>query len=130
MLQFDDIRCVAIADAQSSRRDAGKALVDGHYGNKDCVLFRDFRELLAREDIDAVIVATGDRWHAKASMLAAEVGKDVYSEKPCGLTIGNCQPRPPTRMTPQSATALERKEPRAGHCVQREARRPATWQIG
>jgi predicted dehydrogenase len=91
MLKFDDIRCVAIADVQSSRRDAGKALVDGHYGNKDCVLFRDFRELLAREDIDAVIVATGDRWHAKASMLAAEAGKDVYSEKPCGLTIGNCQ---------------------------------------
>ncbi|HIF00732.1 MAG TPA: Gfo/Idh/MocA family oxidoreductase [Planctomycetes bacterium] len=91
MLKFDDIQCVAIADVQSSRRDAGKALVDGHYGNKDCVLFRDFRELLAREDIDAVIVATGDRWHAAASMLAAEAGKDVYSEKPCGLTIGNCQ---------------------------------------
>ena len=91
MLQFDDIRCVAIADVQSSRRDKGKALVDGHYGNKDCVLFRDFRELLGREDIDTVIVATGDRWHAAASMLAAEAGKDVYSEKPCGLTIGNCQ---------------------------------------
>ncbi len=39
MLQFDDIQCVAIADVQASRRDAGKALVDGHYGNKDCVLF-------------------------------------------------------------------------------------------
>ncbi|MCP4511219.1 MAG: Gfo/Idh/MocA family oxidoreductase, partial [Fuerstiella sp.] len=91
MLKFDDIQCVAIADVQSSRRDKGKALVDGRYKNKDCVLFRDFRELLAREDIDAVIVATGDRWHAKASMLAAEAGKDVYSEKPCGLTIGNCQ---------------------------------------
>ncbi|MCP4175597.1 MAG: Gfo/Idh/MocA family oxidoreductase [Fuerstiella sp.] len=91
MLKSDDIRCVAIADVQSSRRDAGKALVDGHYGNKDCVLFRDFRELLAREDIDAVIVATGDRWHADASILAARAGKDVYSEKPCGLTIGNCR---------------------------------------
>ena len=91
MLKFDDIRCVAIADVQSSRRDKGKALVDGHYKNQDCVLFRDFREMLAREDIDAVIVATGDRWHAAASILAAEAGKDVYSEKPCGLTIGNCQ---------------------------------------
>ena len=91
MLQFDDVQCVAIADVQSSRRDAGKALVDGHYGNKDCVLYRDFRELLDRKDIDSVIVATGDRWHAAASMLAAEAGKDVYSEKPCGLTIGNCQ---------------------------------------
>ncbi len=91
MLQLDDVQCVAIADVQQSRRDAGKALVDSHYGNRDCKLYRDFRELLARDDIDAVIVATGDRWHAKASMLAAEAGKDVYSEKPCGITIGDCQ---------------------------------------
>jgi len=91
MLNLQDVQCVAIADVQASRRDAGKALVDGHYGNVDCKLYRDFRELLSRDDIDAVIVATGDRWHAKASMLAAEAGKDVYSEKPCGITIGDCQ---------------------------------------
>ena len=70
---------------------AGKQLVDEHYGNQDCELYRDFRELLARKDIDAVLIATGDRWHAPASMLAAKAGKDVYSEKPCGLTIGLCQ---------------------------------------
>lgn len=91
MLQFDDIRCLAIADVQASRRDAGKKLVDEHYGNSDCVLYRDFRELLDRPDIDAVIIATGDRWHASASMAAAEAGKDVYSEKPCGITIDLCQ---------------------------------------
>ncbi len=91
MLQLKDVQCVAIADVQQSRRDAGKKLVDDHYGNSDLKLYRDFRELLARDDIDAVIVATGDRWHAKASMLAAEAGKDVYSEKPCGITIGDCQ---------------------------------------
>lgn len=91
MLQFDDIRCVAIADVQQTRRDAGKALVDGHYGNSDCVLYRDFREVLGRKDIDAVIVATGDRWHGAASMMAAEAGKDVYSEKPCGISIEVCQ---------------------------------------
>jgi predicted dehydrogenase len=91
MLLERDMRCVAIADVQASRREAGKALVDGHYGNKDCVLYRDFRELLARPDIDAVLIATGDRWHAPASILAAQAGKDVYSEKPCGLTIADCQ---------------------------------------
>lgn len=91
MLQFEDIRCVAIADVQSRRRDAGKTLVDGHYGNQDCVLYRDFRELLDRPDIDAVLIATGDRWHAAASILAAEAGKDVYSEKPCGITIDDCK---------------------------------------
>ncbi len=91
MLGLSDVRCVAIADVQASRRDAGKRLVDEHYGNQDCQLYRDLRELLQRKDIDAVLIATGDRWHALASMMAAEAGKDVYSEKPCGLTIDLCQ---------------------------------------
>jgi len=91
MLPFPDVRCVAIADVQAKRRESGKTLVDQHYGNKDCVLYRDFRELLDRKDIDAVLIATGDRWHAAASILAAKVGKDVYSEKPCGITIAACQ---------------------------------------
>lgn len=91
MLTFGDIRCVAIADVQESRRNAGKKLVDDHYRGKDCDLYRDFRDLLARKDIDAVIVATGDRWHAAASIKAAEAGKHVYCEKPCGITIEACQ---------------------------------------
>ena len=91
MLTLPDVQCVAIADVQASRRNNGKRLVDKHYGNKDCVLYRDMRELLARKDIDAVLIATGDRWHAPASMLAAKAGKDVYSEKPCGMTIALCQ---------------------------------------
>ena len=87
-------RMCAASPSLTCRRaaaSAGKSLVDGHYGNHDCVLFRDFRELLGRKDIDAVLIATGDRWHAAASILAAEAGKDVYSEKPCGITIADCQ---------------------------------------
>jgi hypothetical protein len=91
MLPLPDVQCLAIADVQRSRREAGKALVDTHYGTADCRLHRDFRELLARPDIDAVLVATGDRWHGPASILAAEAGKDVYSEKPCGISIDICQ---------------------------------------
>jgi predicted dehydrogenase len=91
MMTLPDVQCVAIADVQASRRDAGKKMVDEKYGNADCRLSLDLRELLARDDIDAVLIATGDRWHAPASMLAAEAGKDVYSEKPCGLTIDLCQ---------------------------------------
>lgn len=91
MLRLPDVRCVAIADVQASRREAGKKLVDGFYGNNDCVVCRDFRELLDRKDIDTLLVATGDRWHAPASIMAAEAGKDVYSEKPCGITIKKCQ---------------------------------------
>ena len=91
MLGLSGVKCVAIADVQASRRDAGKTLVDKHYGTSDCKLYGDFRELLDRKDIDTVLIATGDRWHADASMLAAKAGKDVYSEKPCGLTIELCQ---------------------------------------
>lgn len=91
MLKLPDVRCLAIADVQASRREAGKRLVDEFYGNQDCKLYRDFRELLARSDIDTVMVATGDRWHASASIMAAQAGKDVYSEKPCGITIEKCQ---------------------------------------
>ena len=67
---------------QSSR------LVDTRYGNTDCALYRDIREFLAqRTDIDAVLIATGDRWHALASILAMRAGKDVFSEKPSAMTI-------------------------------------------
>ena len=91
ILPQPDVQCVAICDVQASRREAGNKLVDERYGNKDCALYRDLRELLARPDIDAVLIGTGDRWHAPASILAVQAGKDVYSEKPCGLTIGLCQ---------------------------------------
>ena len=90
-LPHDDVRCIAIADVWDKHRDSGKAIVDKHYGNSDCETMRDFRELLARDDVDAVLIATGDRWHAAASILAAKAGKDVYSEKPCGITIEDCQ---------------------------------------
>jgi len=91
MLLEKDVQFVAICDVQKSRREAIKKMSDDHYGNKDCVLYRDFRNLLARPDIDAVLIATGDRWHALASLMAAKAGKDVYSEKPCGMTVHEIQ---------------------------------------
>jgi predicted dehydrogenase len=91
ILKHPDVQCLAICDVQASRREAGKKLVDGHYKTKDCATYRDFHELLARRDIDAVLIATGDRWHGPASILAARAGKDIYCEKPCGLTINWCQ---------------------------------------
>ena len=55
--------------------------------NTDCATYRDLRELLAREDIDAVLIATGPNWHCTAATLAAKAGKDVYCEKPCTKNI-------------------------------------------
>ena len=82
---------MAIADVQASRRKQVKAMADAKYGNTDCAMYRDMFEVLGRQDIDSVLIATGDHWHALASILAAKAGKDVYSEKPCGITIGDCQ---------------------------------------
>jgi len=82
-----DVRFVAVCDAKAGRRAAVKNMVDGRYRNKDCTTYRDLRELLARSDIDAVLIATGPNWHATASMLAANAGKDVYCEKPCTKNI-------------------------------------------
>ncbi len=86
-----DVQFVAICDVRARRRHAIKAMADEKYGNKDCAMYRDMFELLGRSDIDAVLIATGDHWHAPASILAAKAGKDIYSEKPCGITIALCQ---------------------------------------
>jgi hypothetical protein len=88
MLPEKDVQFVAVCDPQKSRREAVKKLVDTKYGNKDCALYRDLREFLAvRTDIDALLSATGDRWHALAAILAMRAGKDIYSEKPSAMTI-------------------------------------------
>ncbi|NLX56122.1 MAG: Gfo/Idh/MocA family oxidoreductase [Planctomycetaceae bacterium] len=86
-LQQPDVQYVAIADAKAARREAAKKMVDDKNGNQDCATYRDLRDLLARDDIDAVLIATGPNWHAAASALAARAGKDVYCEKPCTKNI-------------------------------------------
>lgn len=92
MLAETDVQFVAICDARKLRREAIKKLVDDKYGNKDCAMYPDIREFLAlRTDIDAVLIATGDRWHALASVLAMRAGKDVYCEKPSCMTIAEGQ---------------------------------------
>jgi len=83
----DDLRCLAVCDAQEQRRMLGKKMVDDRYNNNDCVLYKDIPEILARKDIDAILIATGDRMHAVGSIMAAKAGKDIYSEKPMSLTI-------------------------------------------
>jgi len=86
-LQEADVQVVAVCDVQKGNRLQAKTMVDQRYDNQDCAVYSDFRELLARPDIDAVIIAPGDRWHTPMSVLAMRAGKDVYSEKPCTMSI-------------------------------------------
>jgi len=92
MLPEADVQFVAICDARKERREAIKKMVDGRYGNTDCAMYRDIREFLAaRTDVDGVLIATGDRWHATAAVMAMRAGKDVYSEKPSCMTMAEGQ---------------------------------------
>ncbi|MFB3820359.1 MAG: Gfo/Idh/MocA family protein, partial [Candidatus Methylomirabilales bacterium] len=83
----EDVRVLAVCDVNAQRRDSVRDLVNQRYGDKGCAAYRDFRELLARPDIDAVLIATGERWHPLLSIAAARAGKDVYCEKPLSVTI-------------------------------------------
>ena len=87
-LSFKELRFTAVSDCRADRMQSAKGAIDGHYGSAGCTAMPDFRELLGRKDIDAVFIATGNRWHAMASMHAARAGKDIYCEKPISLTIG------------------------------------------
>ncbi len=92
MLNERDVQWVAVCDVLKSRREAAKNMVDSKQGNKDCAVYGDLRQFLAeRNDVDAVLIATGDRWHALASTLAMRAGKDVYCEKPACLTMAQSQ---------------------------------------
>jgi predicted dehydrogenase len=84
------IQFVAIADPQKARREAVKQRTEKKYG-PGVEMYRDFREMLPRQDIDAVLIATGDRWHTLASINVAKAGKDIYCEKPCSMTIAESQ---------------------------------------
>ena len=86
-LQRPEVQYVAVCDVKQSMRDRGKNRVNRRYDNTDCAVYKDFRELLARKDIDAVHIATPDHWHAIITIEACRQGKDVYCQKPESLTI-------------------------------------------
>ena len=86
-LKQPDVQFVAVCDVKETRRTAVKKMADDKYGNTACQTYRDFRELLDRPDIDAVLIATGPNWHCTAAMAAARAGKDMYCEKPVTKNI-------------------------------------------
>jgi hypothetical protein len=82
-----DVQYVAVCDVREDFRNHAKSQVDNRYNNKDCQAYNDFRELLARPDIDAVHIATPDHWQAIMVIEACRAGKDVYCQKPETLTL-------------------------------------------
>ena len=77
-----NVVCVAVSDCDTTRRNAARDRANKRYQNEDCKTYVDFRELIARDDIDAVSISTPDHWHAIQTIAAVNSGKDVYCEKP------------------------------------------------
>ncbi|MFV1968660.1 MAG: Gfo/Idh/MocA family protein [Pirellulaceae bacterium] len=91
---YDQTQILAVCDVDQWRRDTNKARVEEAYATRTnsgryrgCDTYNDLRDLLARADIDAVVIATGDNWHGNATVMAAKAGKDIYCEKPISKTI-------------------------------------------
>ena len=92
LLQEAGVQFVAVCDVKKARRDAVKQQVDKTYGSGDCATYRDLRELIAqRTDLDAMLIATGDRWHTPASIMAMKAGLDVFCEKPSSMSVAEGQ---------------------------------------
>lgn len=93
-----DTQVVAVCDVDTTRREHAKKTVADYYAKQTdagaftgCAAYTDFRELIARKDINGVVIATPDHWHALNVIAAARAGKDIYCEKPLSLTIGEAR---------------------------------------
>jgi predicted dehydrogenase len=94
LLGMADVQVLAVCDVEPTRREDAKKRVEDRYSKqkekadyKGCAAFNDFRELLARKDIDAVVIATPDHWHALPCVEAAKAGKHIYCQKPLTHTV-------------------------------------------
>ena len=86
-IKFPEVQMVATCDPVPGHREAAREIVNKKYKNRDCKDYNDFRDVLARDDIDAVQIGTPDHWHALITIEACKHGKDVFCEKPESLTI-------------------------------------------
>jgi len=85
-LGFDDAQVVAVCDVDRAQAEIALGMVSKKYGDRGCAIYSDFRDILARSDIDAVMISTPDHWHVPISIAAAKAGKDIECEKPT-LTV-------------------------------------------
>lgn len=90
-LRERDCQVLAACDLDKNHLQSALAAINGHYQNQDCQAYRDYRELMERADLDAVMLAVPDTWHALTATEAARRGKDIYGEKPLARTIAEQQ---------------------------------------
>ncbi len=88
---LDNCRVVAVCDVKESAREEARRLVNEYYGSDACAAYNGHEELLARDDVDAVLIASTDHWHLLHTVDAADAGKAIYLEKPIGLSIEEAQ---------------------------------------
>ena len=86
-LNEKDCQVLAVCDVKTDQLELARAAVQQRYGRDDCKTYHDFRELVARKDIDACLIATPDHWHVLNALAAVQSGKDVYVEKPLAVTL-------------------------------------------
>src|SRR6266705_3272444 len=86
-LSFADCQVVAACNIDKSHLQRALDTINGHYKNQDCKAYHDYREMMARKDIDSVMLAVPDHWHALVAVEAAKNRKDIYGEKPLARTI-------------------------------------------
>ena len=91
LLNVKDCQVVAACDLDNQHLKQAVDTVNGHYKNQDCKPYHDYREMMARKDIDAVMLAVPDHWHALVAVEAAKNKKDIYGEKPLARTIAEQQ---------------------------------------
>src|SRR5580765_7233481 len=86
-LKNKDCQVVAACDVDKDHLAHGVDTINKHYKNKDCKDYHDFREVMVRKDVDAVMIAVPDHWHELIAVEAAKNKKDIYGEKPLARTI-------------------------------------------
>lgn len=86
-LASGDCRVVAVCDVDQGALDAGAKKVNAHYKDNSCKTYKDFREVMANKDIDAVVISTPDHWHSIMAIAAANAKKDIFCEKPLSKTL-------------------------------------------
>jgi len=82
-----DAQVVAVCDVKAEQLEQARQVVNQHYQNQDCAALSDFRQVVERKDIEACLIATPDHWHVLTALAAVRAGKDVYLEKPMGLSL-------------------------------------------